>query len=85
MLQKMSMKLTFGVMSFGPVVSGAGLSEDEVVGAENLSERSGADRVHGAGLQVDQDGAGNVFPASRLVVVDVDALQLEIAVAMVST
>ena len=71
-------------MSLGPVVSGSRLSEDEVVGSEDLSEGSRSDRVHGSGLQVDEDGAGNVLPASRLVVIHVDALELEIAVAMVS-
>ena len=32
-----------GVVALGPVVSGSGLSEDEVVGPEELSERSGSD------------------------------------------
>jgi hypothetical protein len=41
---------SFGVMSFGPVVSGSGLSEDEVIGSEELSERSGSDGVHGTGF-----------------------------------
>ena len=40
----------FGVVTFGPVVSGAGLAEDEVVGAEDLAVGAGSDGVHGAGL-----------------------------------
>ena len=81
----MSFKHTFGVMSFGPVVSGSGLSEDEVIRSEDLSERTGSDRVHGSGFQVDEDSAWNVFPARGLIVVHVDALQLEVAVAMVGS
>ena len=53
-------------MSLGPVVSGSRLSKNEVVGSEDLSEGSGSDRVHGAGLQVDEDGAGNIFASGGL-------------------
>ena len=49
-----------GVVALGPVVSGAGLAEDEVVGAEDLPERSSADRVHGAGLKIHEHSAGYV-------------------------
>ena len=74
---------TFCVMSFGPVVAGAWLSEHEVVRSEELTEGPAADRVHGAGLEVDQDCPRHVFAISGLVVVDVDALQLEVTVAVV--
>mmetsp|Transcript_15188 Transcript_15188/g.65038 ORF Transcript_15188/g.65038 Transcript_15188/m.65038 type:complete len:483 (-) Transcript_15188:50-1498(-) len=72
-----------GVVTLGPVVTGAGLAEHEVVGAEDLAEGAGADGVHGAGLKVHQHGAGHVAAAGRLVVVDVDALQLEVGVTAV--
>ena len=65
---------TFGVVTLGPVVTGARLSKDKVVGAENLSEGARSDGVHGTGLQIDQDGAWYVFTTSCLVVVDIDAL-----------
>merc|ERR1711934_925170 len=39
-----------GVVSLGPIVSGASLSEDKVVGAEELTEGTGTDGVHGARL-----------------------------------
>jgi hypothetical protein len=65
-----------GVVSLGPVVAGAGLSEDEVVGAEDGADGSGAERVHGAGLEVHEHGAGHVAAAGGLVVVDVDPLEL---------
>jgi hypothetical protein len=40
----------FGVVTFGPVVSGSGLSENEVVWSEDLAEWAGSDRVHGTWL-----------------------------------
>merc|ERR1719272_2657512 len=51
---------TFGVMSLGPVVTGTGLSENEVIGSEELSEGTGSDGVHGSGLEIHEDGSGNV-------------------------
>jgi len=74
---------TFGVVTLGPVVTGTGLSEDEVVGAEELAEGTGADGVHGAGLEVHEDGSGHVAAAGGFVVVDVDALELEVGVSVV--
>ena len=70
-------------MSLGPVVAGAGLAEDEVVGPEELAEGAGPHGVHGAGLQIDEDSAGHVLAAGGLIVVDVDALELELGGAMV--
>ena len=74
---------TLGVVTFGPVVAGAGLSKDEVIGAENLAKGARSDAVHGAGLKVHKDGAGDEPPTTCLVEVDVDSLELEIAVAAV--
>ena len=48
--------LTLGVVTLGPVVPGPGLAEHEVVRPEDLAEGAGPDGVHGAGLQVHQDG-----------------------------
>merc|ERR1711939_740758 len=50
---------TFGVVALGPVVAGTGLAEHEVVGAEELTERSSADGVHGSGLEIHEDGTGD--------------------------
>ena len=72
-----------GVVALGPVVAGARLAEDEVVRAEDLAEGARADGVHGARLEVHQDVAGHVAAAGRLVVVHVDALELEVGVAVV--
>jgi hypothetical protein len=70
-------------VSLCPVVAGSALSEDKVVWSEDLSEGSGADAVHGAGLQVHQHGPRDVFAAAGLVEVHIDALQLEVGVAVV--
>jgi len=57
---------TLGVMTLGPVVASTGLTEDEVVGTEELTEGAGTDGVHGAGLQVDEDGTGDILVTGGL-------------------
>jgi hypothetical protein len=76
---------TLSVVTLGPVVTCTSLAEHEVVGPEELTERAGADGVHGTRLQIHHDGTGNVTATSRLVEIDVDALELEVGVAMVGT
>jgi len=76
---------TLGVVTLGPVVTSTGLTEDEVVGSEELTEGTSTDGVHGAGLEIHEDGAGNVTTAGGLVEVDVDALELEVGVTVVGT
>ena len=71
---------TFGVVTLSPVVACAGLSEDEVVGSEELSEWSCADGVHGSGFEVHQDCARDLASAGCLVVVDVDSLELQVGI-----
>ena len=71
-------QLTLGVVALGPVVPSSRLTEHEVVRSEDLAEGSGPHTVHGAGLQVHQDGPGHVLPSVGLIVVDVDPLQLEV-------
>mgnify|MGYP003702504629 CR=1 FL=1 len=73
-----------GVVPLGPVVAGAGLAEDEVVGAEDLAIGAGADAVHGTRLEVHEHGAGHEAAAGGLIVVDVDALELEVGGADVA-
>jgi len=65
---------TFGVVTLGPVVTGTGLSEDEVVGSEELTERSSSDGVHGSGFEIHEDGSRNVSTTGSFVIVDVDSL-----------
>ena len=47
-------------------LTGTALAEHEVVGTEELTERTSTDGVHCAGLQVDEDGARNIFVAGSL-------------------
>ena len=72
-------------MTLGPVVSSAGLAEDEVIWSEDLAEWSRADRVHCSGLQIDEDGSWNVLAAGSLIVVHIDALELEVRIAVVAS
>jgi hypothetical protein len=57
---------TLSVVTLGPVVTSTGLTENKVVGTEELTKGTSADGVHGTGLQVDEDGTGNVFVAGGL-------------------
>lgn len=57
---------TLSVMTLGPVVSGTGLSEDEVVWTEELTEWGGTDGIHGSWLQIDQHSTRNILVASSL-------------------
>ena len=75
---------SLGIVTFRPIISGAGLAEDEIVGAEDLAVGAGSDGIHGAGLEVHEHRAWDVPPAAGLVVVDVDALELEVGLAVVS-
>jgi len=76
---------SLSVVTLGPVVSGASLSEDEVVGSEELTERSGSYRVHGTRLKIHEDCSGYISTSSGFVEVDVDSLELEIRVTTVVT
>jgi hypothetical protein len=75
---------TLGVMTLGPVVTSTGLTENEVVWAEELTEWTGADGIHGTWLQIDKDGTWNILVAGSLVEVDVHALELEIGGTVVA-
>jgi len=67
---------SLGVVTLGPVVSSAGLSEDKVVRSEELTEGSCSDGVHGSGLKIHEDGSGDIPASSGLIEVDVDPLKL---------
>jgi hypothetical protein len=75
---------SFSVVAFGPVVTSAGLTEDEVVRSEDLTEGARTDGVHCSGFQVHENGSGDVTTTGGFIVVDVDTLELEIGVAVVS-
>ena len=76
---------SLGVVTLGPVVAGSGLSEDEVVGSEELTEGSGSDWVHGSWFKIHKDSSGDVPSSGGFVVVDIDPLELEVGVSVVGT
>lgn len=57
---------TLSVVTLSPVVTSTGLTEDEVVWAEQLAEGASTDGVHGAGLKIDENSTGNIFAARCL-------------------
>jgi hypothetical protein len=61
-----------------PVVASPTLSKDKVVWSEESSIGPRPDAVHGAWLQVHQDGPGDVLATTGFVVVDINTFQLEI-------
>ena len=70
-------------MSLGPVVACSRLSKDKVVWPEYLAIWAAPDTVHGAWLQVDKNSPGDVLATRSLIVVDIDALKLEVGVSIV--
>ena len=74
--------ITF-VVTLGPV--GLGLTEDEIIGAEDLTEGAGGYGVHGGVFQTHEDCAGDIASSGGFVEIDVDALWLKIRVTVVGT
>lgn len=68
---------TLSVVTLGPVVASTGLTENEVVGTEKLTERTSTDGIHGTGLKIDEDGARDVLVAGSLDRRSVDPYQSE--------
>jgi hypothetical protein len=54
------------------------LSEDEVVGSEELTERSSSDGVHGSWFKIHENGSWDVSSAGGFVEVNVDSFELKI-------
>lgn len=52
---------TLSVVTLSPVVSGTRLTEDDVIGAEKLTERTGTDSIESGGLKINKNRTGNVF------------------------
>ena len=68
---------TLGVVTLCPVVASTRLTEDEVVGAEELTEWTGTNSIHSTWLQIDEDGTRNVLIARGLWHVS-DCIRIEI-------
>jgi len=76
---------SLGVMTLSPVISSSALSKDEVVGAEKLTKRSRANRIHSTGLKIDENCTRNVLSSSSFVIINIDTFQLKIGISMVSS
>ncbi len=74
---------SLGVVSLGPVVSGTGLSEDEIVRSEELTEGSSSNGIHGSGFQVHEYSSGDVSSSGGFVEINVDPLKLKIRVSVI--
>ena len=71
--------------SFGPVITSATLTKDKIVRSEERSKGSGAERVHGTRLEIDQDGAGDILIRPDFVIVDINSFELEFVCSLVDT
>ena len=59
--------------------------QDEVVWSEDLTKWTRTDRVHSAWLEVETNRSWDVLSSCSLIVVDVDTLEMEIRVTVIST
>mmetsp|Transcript_6982 Transcript_6982/g.11591 ORF Transcript_6982/g.11591 Transcript_6982/m.11591 type:complete len:399 (-) Transcript_6982:117-1313(-) len=76
---------SLSVVTLGPVISSSRLSENKVIRAEELSERSRTDGIHGTRLKIGQNSTWNVTTSLSFVEIDVDALELKRIVSFVSS
>ena len=76
---------SFSVVTFGPVVTGTTLPEDEVVWSEELTERSGSDWVHGSWFKIHKDCSWDVSTTGCFVEINVDSFELKIWVSVIGT
>ena len=58
--------LSNGVVASGEVVGSIFLSRDELFGVEELSVGSGSDLIDDGGLEIEEDGSGDVLSGSGL-------------------
>jgi hypothetical protein len=58
--------LTNGVVTSGEVVGGIFLTGDELLGMEELSVGSGSDFIDNGGLEIEEDGSGDVLTSTSL-------------------
>ena len=69
---------TLSVVTLGPVVTSTSLTEDEVVGSEELTEGTSSNRVHCSGFEIHKDSSWNISTTSCFIIVDIDSFELKI-------
>ena len=72
---------TFGIVSFGPVITSTTLTKNEIIRPEDLSVGTRSETVHGSWLQIHEHRAWDKPSAAGLIVVNVDPLELEFRVS----
>ena len=72
----MRLFLTLSVVTFRPIVPCPTLSKAVVIRLEEFSHGPRPDGVHCAGLEVDEDGPGDVLAALTALVVHLDPFRL---------
>jgi hypothetical protein len=68
----------FCVVTLGPVVSGSSLSKHEVIGPEDLAVWPRPHTIHGSRLQVHEYCTRHISPTACLIVIHIDALELQV-------
>ena len=56
---------SFRIMPLGPIVTRTGLTENEIVWPEQLTERPRSHCIHGTRLQIDEDNTRDIFTACK--------------------
>ncbi len=74
---------TFGIVTFGPVVSSSALPEHEVIRPKDLPVWPGSHAIHGTGLQIHEHSTGDIPPTAGLIVVHIHALELKIGNSLI--
>ena len=67
-------------MPFGPVVSSTRLPENEVIRPEDLAIGTSPHTVHGTRLEIHEHSTRDVPPTRGLIVIHIDAFQLQFRV-----
>merc|ERR1719262_860807 len=75
---------SFGIVALCPIISRASLAKDKVVGTKELAKGSRAHAVHGTGFKVHENRTWHIPASGCLVEVHINALELQVGVAMVS-
>lgn len=68
-------------MSLGPVIPRSTLPKYKIVRSKESSVATSLDGIHRTGLQVYQHGARDVLALGGFIVVNVDAVQLDVGIA----
>jgi hypothetical protein len=76
-------RMLYPLTSFCPVVTRTALAEHEVVWAEKATDGTRPNSVHGSRLEIDQDRARNIFVGTNFIIVNRDALELKVIIALV--